>query len=255
MNMHINALIDISALHLDLDASNGKLVNPIRWVSYIIFMTEGHYTYSFPSGKMQVKKDCVLIISPNDPFSAMQVVPSDIIRVQFISDKPLKSSVIDCAGDPRFAALFRKLVQYQNLNQDRSRYMALSILYEILALIAEKKDAQYHQISKNVPFFEARDLLVKNYSDPNLNTADFAEKYGFSDKYFREHFRELFGSTPTQYLITLRLNEAARLLTCGTHNVKQAALAAGFSDIYYFGRLFKKRFKCPPSNFITKPSE
>ena len=255
MNMHINTLIDISAIHLDLDASNGKLVNPIRWVSYINYMVDGHYTYTFPSGKMQVKKDCILMISPNDPFSAMQVVPSDIVRIQFISDKPIKSSLIDCAGDPRFAVLFRKILQYQNLTQERSRYMALSILYEILALIAEKKDAQYHQISKNMPFFEARDLLVKNYSDPNLNTADFAEKYGFSDKYFREHFRELFGSTPTQYLITLRLNEAARLLTCGTHNVKQAALAAGFSDIYYFGRLFKKRFQCPPSSFITKGTE
>ena len=98
-------------------------------------------------------------------------------------------------------------------------------------------------------------MLLNNFSDPALDTSVFAGKYGFSGKYFRERFRELFGSTPTQYLITLRLNEAARLLSNGTHNVKQAALAAGFSDIYYFGRLFKKRFKCPPSNFITKPSE
>ena len=107
-------------------------------------------------------------------------------------------------------------------------------------------------LNENVPFFEARDLLVKNYSDPNLNTADFAEKYGFSDKYFREHFRELFGSTPTQYLIGLRLNEAARLLSNGTHNVKQAAEAVGISDIYYFSRLFKKRFLCPPSNYRNR---
>jgi AraC-like DNA-binding protein len=185
----------------------------------------------------------------------MQVVPSDIIRVQFISDKPLKSSVIDCAGDPRFAALFRKLVQYQNLNQDSTYYMAMATAYEILSLIAEKQSAKYYQVSKNTPFLEVRDLLLNSFSDPSLDTAGFAERYGFSGKYFRERFRELFGSTPTQYLITLRLNEAARLLSNGTHNVKQASEAVGFSDIYYFSRLFKKRFQCPPGSYRNRLPE
>jgi len=58
-----------------------------------------------------------------------------------------------------------------------------------------------------------------------------------------------------QYLIGLRLNEAARLLSSGTHNVKHAAEAVGFSDIYYFSRLFKKRFLCPPSNYRNRMPE
>ena len=97
-----------------------------------------------------------------------------------------------------------------------------------------------------------RDYLLNHFREPSLDTAALSAKYSFSDKYFRERFRELFGSTPTQYLIGLRLNEAARLLSSGTHNVKQAAEAVGISDIYYFSRLFKKRFLCPPSNFRNR---
>lgn len=59
-------------------------------------------------------------------------------------------------------------------------------------------------------------------------------------------------SESAELLIGLRLNEAARLLSSGTHNVKQAAEAVGILDIYYFSRLFKKRFLCPPSNFRNR---
>ena len=110
----------------------------------------------------------------------------------------------------------------------------------------KKRNAGYYQVSKNKPFIELRDYLTENFGDSTLDVNALTEKYGFSDKYFRDRFRELFGSTPTQYLIGLRLNEAARLLLGGSHTVGEVAEAVGFSDIYYFSHLFKKRFGCPP---------
>lgn len=252
MSIHIDNLLSVSMYQQNLDASYGKAVNPPRRVTFVSYLLDGEYEYSFPSGKVQFKKDCLLTISPDDAFSALQIAPSRIISFMFISEQPIQSGVVDCSDDPRFSLLFRKLLQYKNLQHEGSYYMALSVVYEILALIAEKRDAQYYQLSKNLPFVEVRDYLLNNYSDPSLDTAALSAKYSFSDKYFRERFRELFGSTPTQYLIGLRLNEAARLLSSGTHNVKQAAEAVGISDIYYFSRLFKKRFLCPPSNFRNR---
>ena len=252
MSIHINNLLSVSMYQQNLDASYGKAVNPPRRVAFVNYLLEGEYEYSFPVGKVQFKKDCLLAISPDDPYSALQIAPSRVISFMFISEQPIQSGVVDCNDDPRFSILFRKMLQYQNLNQQSSYYMALSVAYEILALIAEKRDAQYYQLSKNLPFVEMRDYLLNHFREPSLDTAALSAKYSFSDKYFRERFRELFGSTPTQYLIGLRLSEAARLLSIGTHNVKQAAEAVGISDIYYFSRLFKKRFLCPPSNFRNR---
>ena len=252
MNIHIQNLIGIYASRWDFDPSYGKAVNPPRRVTYVQYFLDGEYDYTFPSGKICVKKDSVLTINPSDPFSALQIAPSHVIGFSFYSDIDIQSGLVDCSDDPRFSILFRKLLQYKNLNQEGPYYMALSVAYEILALIVEKRDAQYYQLSKNLPFVEMRDYLLNHFREPSLDTAALSAKYSFSDKYFRERFRELFGSTPTQYLIGLRLNEAARLLSSGTHNVKQAAEAVGISDIYYFSRLFKKRFLCPPSNFRNR---
>lgn len=255
MHIHIDNLINISTSEQNLDASCGKAVNPPRRVTYIQYHLDGEYTYTFPSGKYTVKKDCVVTICPDDPFSAAQISPRKIITILYTADRPIQSEVIDCASDPRFSLLFRKLLQYKDLQHQSSYYMALSVVYEILSLIEEKRNAQYYQLSKNMPFVEVRDYLLSHFGDPTLDVAVISSKYGFSDKYFRERFRELFGSTPTQYLIGLRLNEAARLLSSGTHNVKHAAEAVGFSDIYYFSRLFKKRFLCPPSNYRNRMPE
>lgn len=252
MNIHIDNLVSAYTFQKNQETWSNKAPRRINIVAYQV---SGHYDHTFPFGVLQVKKDCVFTINPNDAYSVRQVTPGHSICFIFTSDTPMKTEVIDCTNDPRFSLLFRKMLQYQNLNQQSSYYMALAIAYEILALIAEKQNMKYYQVSKNTPFLETRDLLMNNFSNNTLDTSAFAEKYGFSDKYFRERFRELFGSTPTQYLIGLRLNEAARLLSNGTHNVKQAAEAVGFSDIYYFSRLFKKRFSCPPSDYRNRIPE
>lgn len=252
MNIHIDSLVSAYTFQKHQAGWSNKAPRRINIVSYQV---SGQYDHTFPFGVLQAKQDCVFTINPNDAYSVEQVVPGQSICFIFTSDYPVRTEVIDCANDPRFSILFRKMLQYQNLNQQSSYYMALSVAYEILALIAEKQNMTYYQVSKNTPFLEVRDLLVNHFGDPSLDTSAFAEKYGFSSKYFRERFRELFGSTPTQYLISLRLNEAARLLSNGTHNVKQAAEAVGFSDIYYFSRLFKKRFQCPPSNYRNRLPE
>ena len=252
MNIHIDSLVSAYTFQKHQASWSNKAPRRINIVAYQV---SGQYDHTFSFGVLQVKKDCVFTINPNDAYSVEQVIPGHSICFIFTSDIPVKTEVLDCAGDPRFSILFRKMLQYQNLNQDSTYYMAMATAYEILSLIAEKQSAKYYQVSKNTPFLEVRDLLLNSFSDPNLDTAGFAERYGFSGKYFRERFRELFGSTPTQYLITLRLNEAARLLSNGTHNVKQASEAVGFSDIYYFSRLFKKRFQCPPGSYRNRLPE
>jgi AraC-like DNA-binding protein len=246
MNIHIENFISAYSFQKNQDTWTNKAPRRLNIVSYQV---EGQYDHTFSFGVLQSKKDCVFTINPNDEYSVQQIKPGHSICFIFTSNVPVRTEVIDCTNDPRFSILFRKLLQYQDLYQACSYYMALSIAYEILALIAEKQNMKYYQVSRNTPFLEVRDYLMNNFSDSSVDTSTMAAKYGFSDKYFRERFRGLFGSTPTQYLITLRLNEAARLLSNGTHNVKQAAEAVGFSDSNYFSRSFKQRVGCSPSDY------
>jgi AraC-like DNA-binding protein len=64
---------------------------------------------------------------------------------------------------------------------------------------------------------------------------------------FSRAFREAFGVTFREYVMRMRLTEAARLLENPQVPVTQVACAVGFNDMSHFSRLFKREFGTTPS--------
>ncbi len=62
-------------------------------------------------------------------------------------------------------------------------------------------------------------------------------------------FKREVGQTPAAYVRQRRLDEAARLLVAGDHNVGDIALLIGYEDIGAFTRAFKDRFGMPPRDY------
>jgi AraC family transcriptional regulator len=87
--------------------------------------------------------------------------------------------------------------------------------------------------------------LECNYSEaqPIAHLADLA---AMSPYHFLREFRRVTGVTPHQYVVSLRLREAARRLRTSDENVASAAIASGFGDISEFNRRFRKTFGMTP---------
>ena len=66
---------------------------------------------------------------------------------------------------------------------------------------------------------------------------------------FVRHFRAATGLTPQEYLIKLRLEEAAILLQNPDLSIAEAALQSGFNDSNYFSRLFRKKNNISPRSY------
>lgn len=97
-------------------------------------------------------------------------------------------------------------------------------------------------------FAEALDYLKKNFNEP-INTPDLAEIAGMSVSQFERRFRRGLGSSPRQYLLRLRVDSAARLLTFTTRPIAQISKECGFHDHAHFTRSFKKMMNMTPLNF------
>ena len=76
-----------------------------------------------------------------------------------------------------------------------------------------------------------------------------AEHCGVTQRRFQDLFRESFHSTPNQYIISCKINLARKLLLAQELSVSQIAELCGFSDVYYFSKLFKKETGQTPSQF------
>jgi len=65
--------------------------------------------------------------------------------------------------------------------------------------------------------------------------------------HFLSNFRQLFNTTPHQYLMEKRLQKAFDLLKHQRHSVTEVCYLLGFESIGSFSNQFRKRFGVPPS--------
>jgi len=78
---------------------------------------------------------------------------------------------------------------------------------------------------------------------------EFARQAGLSVSHFSELFREQVHQSPLSYFTQLKIRAACRLLDLSGKSVKAVAMETGYSDPYYFSRVFKKVMGISPEKY------
>jgi AraC-like DNA-binding protein len=91
-------------------------------------------------------------------------------------------------------------------------------------------------------------LLLDAQAAEELTLDDLAAQVGLSPFHFLRVFRNVLGVTPHQYLVRMRLRQAARLLTTDAPIVR-IAYDVGFGDLSNFVRTFRRAAGVSPSAF------
>ncbi|MBD0332991.1 MAG: helix-turn-helix transcriptional regulator [Chitinophagaceae bacterium] len=92
----------------------------------------------------------------------------------------------------------------------------------------------------------AKDFLHSNYAE-QINLQQIAMAACMSCSHLIRKFNEVFGVTPYQYLRSLRLQMAVRLLLNTNNTIEQVAVEVGFESCSSFIRAFKEVYKSSPS--------
>lgn len=66
---------------------------------------------------------------------------------------------------------------------------------------------------------------------------------------FIAFLRRLFGATPYNYILQLKMNETIRLLSYSNLTISEIAHETGYNDVAYFTRAFSKYFDISPGRF------
>lgn len=96
---------------------------------------------------------------------------------------------------------------------------------------------------------------VRNYLDRNftqqITTKSFQDIFGYNEKYISTLFKSEFGISPSKYISELRLKMAKTLMQNNPDILtKDVAEMVGFSDAFYFSRVFKSHEGMSPSQFL-----
>jgi AraC-like DNA-binding protein len=100
---------------------------------------------------------------------------------------------------------------------------------------------------------QAKMFIDENYSSP-IDLNNIADEAAFSKFHFIRLFKEIYGKTPHQYLIAVRIEKAKDLLKTGDE-VKNVCCDVGFESISSFSGLFKRVVGISPSAFHRQQAE
>ena len=125
----------------------------------------------------------------------------------------------------------------------------LLLLSSRLCSLLSEKIADIHTTDQQV-LLAAR--FINEHFRQQISAADIAAASGFSPNYLSRKFREATGIGVHDYLVFIRLRNAAFELVSTDDSVTDIALRSGFSDSNYFKDAFKKKYGITPREYRKK---
>ena len=129
-----------------------------------------------------------------------------------------------------------------NRNKLQGKWASNSVTEEHI----EKRDVQS---SDDQLLTRVVKVINEHIDDPNLNVEAIADKVGISRVHFYRKMKELTGQSPRDFLKTIRLKEAARLLTEKHYDITTVCVETGFKNLSSFSTSFKSVYGISPTEY------
>ena len=165
-------------------------------------------------------------------------------------DIPLDTPVFYSGTSVIYAYLFKEMIN--ELQTCRTGYEELLTMYlkQILILVQrirlERRPSVNTHIQEEMEY--ARRYFNEHYNE-QINIEEYAESRNMSVSWFQRNFKQMVNYSPMQYLLTIRMNNAASLLESTDYSMAEISAIVGYDNPLYFSRLFKKQNRVSPSEY------
>ena len=137
-----------------------------------------------------------------------------------------------------------------NLLKSRSNLMRF---YRNLFMESTPTQAPAEKNSADEKFLHTiYDLLKANLDKPDFNINELSDVLNMSRSLVYKKVKMLTGLSPVEYVRSLRMQEAAKLLRTHQYKIFEVVYMVGFSDLKYFRKCFAKEFGVSPSDYIKQ---
>ena len=227
----------------------------VRSYELELFLSDGE-TFFINGEEYPRKRGIVLLAVPGD--QRQSHLHFDTIIVRFRSNDSLVTELINSVKgiymdidfdytNPIFTDLCNGFITADSYSNIFLSSTLLRFLYSL------KKYEPYNRTcTASKTYFSAASIATKymeeHYMEP-INIDQLAELCSLSPSHFHRVFVGTMHTTPTNYLLTLRLNHAKKFLSSTTLSITDIAFNSGFNSIAYFSYCFKKACNKTPKEF------
>ena len=166
---------------------------------------------------------------------------SDVKNILHSYNIPMDDPIFYSGASSTYSYLFKEMIH--ELQNCKTGYEDLLTMYlrQIFLLVQRTRQEERPTVSTYIQeeMEFARRYFNEHYNEP-ISIQEYAESRNMSVCYFQRNFKQIVKHTPMQYLLTIRVNNAASLLETTDYSMAEIAAIVGYEDPLYFSRLFRK---------------
>lgn len=145
-----------------------------------------------------------------------------------------------------------KLTQFRDQKlDDITELQLIAELYKLLAFLIEEFPSKAMSDSSILiqNYIKQAKKIIHTQYGTSLKVGEIADKLNLNRSYLYKIFKEETGYAIKDYIVQVRMEKSADLLTNTTFHISEVANAIGFTDALAFSKAFKKYFSQSPSNY------
>ncbi|MDR0286791.1 MAG: AraC family transcriptional regulator [Clostridiales bacterium] len=231
----------------------------------LIYCIDGKGWFTVNNKKYKIEKNQFFILEKNMPheYGADRQSPWSIYWMHFTGEKAsIFSSIFNQTIDiapveghriQERISIFEEI--YQNLelgySQDNLEYVSMC-LWHLLASFRFVQQFRVINKVKQINFVQQTILFMKENLNKPLKLEEFAEHVHYSVSHFSLMFTKSTSYSPLEYFTQLKVQRACQYLDHTDLSIKSIAYELGFSDPFYFSKVFKKHISLSPYQYKNR---
>ena len=245
--------------------TNDWSMHDLHWHGHyeIYFLSKGERSFFLSDALYHAQAPFLIVLPPRvmhksegGPFERYDVNVSveylDPFQKDVLAEKALIAIKPSESETQDLLALLNELCQTSRTQKHSDEITRALFSYFILRLnkLGAGKSEKITRSGGNVPplVLKILDYIHANYAQ-DITLEGLAENFFVSKATLIYNFKKYTGRSPIDFLLSVRLERAKKMLVSTKKSVNEIAELCGFSSANYFGLIFKKKERLSPANY------
>lgn len=206
---------------------------------------KGSAQHNFADKSLLIAENCAYFINQREDYQVEVYEPGGSFSIHFTTHEEITTESF-CSPISNTGALVTLLKKAEIAELTGNHLALFSLVYQFCE---ELMKAQSKVCStKDLRLYAAREYIDLHFIESSCLKNAICES-GLGERRFRTLFQNDYGVTPSKYVTLRRIEYAQNLLSFEKASITATASLCGFSNAYYFSKVFKAVLGISPSEF------